>query len=183
VPKPVRSGIRVSPRFRHKSPFFKILPIDTPDGAVILLYHHTWYRSFELPKAVPLLISVSPGNPRSIARQICDGIRMAIASGQVPVGAQLPSVRGLAQQLAINPKTVARAYGDLTSEGLLDARPGMGLYVAAPRQRLADAERERRLGLAIDAFSVEVVGLGYPLEHVLDRVNAALAPCLNKRSA
>jgi GntR family transcriptional regulator len=108
---------------------------------------------------------------------------MAIASGQLPVGAQLPSVRGLAQQLAINPKTVAKAYGDLTSEGLLVARQGMGLYVAAPRQRLSDAERERLLSLAVDAFSVEVVGLGYPLEHILDRVSAALAPCLNKHSA
>ncbi|MEQ1903640.1 MAG: GntR family transcriptional regulator [Pirellulaceae bacterium] len=134
-----------------------------------------------MSKTVPLLISVSPGNPRSIAQQICDGIRMAIASGQLPVGAQLPSVRGLAQQLAINPKTVAKAYGDLTSEGLLDARQGMGLYVAAPRQRFSDAERERRLGLAVDAFSVEVVGLGFPLEHILDRVSAALAPCLNKK--
>jgi GntR family transcriptional regulator len=136
-----------------------------------------------LSKTVPLLISVSPGNPRSIAQQICDGVRMAIASGQLLVGSQLPSVRGLAQQLAINPKTVAKAYGDLTSEGLLDARQGMGLYVAAPRQRLSDAERERLLSLAVDAFSVEVVGLGYPLDHILDRVSAALAPCLNKHSA
>jgi GntR family transcriptional regulator len=136
-----------------------------------------------LAKTVPLLISVSPGNPRSIAQQICDGIRMAIASGQLPVGAQLPSVRGLAQQLSINPKTVAKAYGDLTSDGLLDARQGMGLYVAAPRQRLSDAERQRRLGLAVDAFSFEVVGLGYPLEHILDCVSAALTPCLNKHSA
>jgi GntR family transcriptional regulator len=140
-------------------------------------------KGFALSKTVPLLISVSPGNPRSITQQICDGIRMAIASGQLPVGSQLPSVRGLAQQLAINPKTVAKAYGDLTSEGLLDARQGMGLFVAQPRQRLSDAERERRLGLAVDAFSVEVVGLGYPLDHILDRVSAALAPCLNKHSA
>jgi GntR family transcriptional regulator len=140
-------------------------------------------KGFALSKTVPLLISVSPGNPRSIAQQICDGVRMAIASGQLPVGAQLPSVRGLAQQLAINPKTVAKAYGDLTSEGLLDARQGMGLYVAQPRQRLSDAERERRLGLAVEAFSVEVVGLSYPLELILERVSASLAPCLNKHSA
>jgi GntR family transcriptional regulator len=136
-----------------------------------------------MSRTVPLFLSVSPGDPRSITRQITDGVRMAIASGTLPVGAQLPSVRGLAQQLTINPKTVAKAYDELASEGWLDARQGLGLFVAAPRQRLSDAERERRLTLALDAFSVEVIGLDYPLEHVLDRVRTALTPLLTKRSA
>ena len=57
---------------------------------------------------------------------------MSIASGKLAVGAQLPSVRGLALQLTVNPKTVARAYGELASEGLLDARQGLGLFVAVP---------------------------------------------------
>ncbi len=136
-----------------------------------------------MSKTVPLFLSVSPGNPRSITRQISDGIRMSIASGKLPVGAQLPSVRGLALQLTINPKTVARAYGELASEGWLDARQGLGLFVAAPRQRLSETERERRLALALEAFCVEVIGLGYPLEQILDRISVTLTPCLNKRTA
>jgi GntR family transcriptional regulator len=136
-----------------------------------------------MSKTVPLFLSVSPGDPRSITRQITDGIRMAIASGKLPVGAQLPSVRGLALQLTINPKTVARAYGELASEGWLDACQGLGLFVAAPRHRLSETERERRLALALEAFSVEVIGLDYPLEHILDRISATLTPLLNKRSA
>ena len=136
-----------------------------------------------MSRTVPLFLSVSPGDPRSITRQITDGIRMSIASGKLPVGAQLPSVRGLAQQLTINPKTVAKAYGELASEGWLDACQGLGLFVAAPRQRLSETERERRLALALEAFSAEVIGLDYPLEHILDRISATLAPCLNKRSA
>ncbi|HZM00955.1 MAG TPA: GntR family transcriptional regulator [Planctomycetota bacterium] len=135
-----------------------------------------------MPKTVPLFVSVSPGDPRSITRQITDGIRVSIASGKLPVGAQLPSVRGLALQLTINPKTVARAYGELASEGWLDARQGLGLFVAAPRQRLSKSERERRLALALEAFSAEVIGLDFPLEHILDRVSATLTR-LNKRSA
>jgi GntR family transcriptional regulator len=78
---------------------------------------------------------------------------------------------------------VAKAYDELASEGLLNARQGLGLFVAAPRQRLSEGERERRLALALDAFSAEVVGLGYPLEHILDRISATLTPYLNKRSA
>jgi len=134
-------------------------------------------------KTVPLFLSVSPGDPRSITRQITDGIRLAIASGKLPVGAQLPSVRGLALQLTINPKTVANAYGELESEGWVHARQGLGLFVAAPRQRLSKPERDRRLASALEAFSADVIGLDHPLEHILDRVSAKLAPLLNKRSA
>src|SRR4051812_36866463 len=46
-----------------------------------------------MSKTTPLFLSVTPGDPRSMTRQITDGIRMAIASGELPVGAQLPSVR------------------------------------------------------------------------------------------
>ena len=136
-----------------------------------------------MSKTVPLFLSVSPADPRSITRQITDGIRMAIASGKLPVGAQLPSVRGLAQQLTINPKTVAKAYDELAGEGWLLARQGLGLFVAAPRQRLSEGERKRRLALALETFTAEVIGLDYPLEHILDRISTKLTPLLNKRSA
>jgi GntR family transcriptional regulator len=154
-----------------------------PPPPVILLYHYTRYRRYTMSKTVPLFISVSPADPRSITRQIADGIRMAIASGEVPVGAQLPSVRGLAQQLTINPKTVAKAYSELVSEGWLHSSQGLGLFVAAPSQRLSETERERRLALAVEAFSAEVIGLDYPVEHILARISATLTPLLNRRSA
>jgi GntR family transcriptional regulator len=136
-----------------------------------------------MSKTVPLFLSVSAADPRSITRQITDGIRVAIASGKLPVGAQLPSVRGLAEQLTINPKTVAKAYDELAAEGWLNARQGMGLFVAAPRQLLSKAERDRRLALAIETFSADVLGLDYPLEHIIERLSARLTPLLNKRSA
>ncbi len=136
-----------------------------------------------MSRTVPILLPISPIDPRSITRQITDGIRLQIASGELPVGSQLPSVRGLALQLTINPKTVAKAYAELANEGWLDSRQGLGLYVATPRQRLSDNERERRLALAVDAFVAEVVGLGFPLEDVLDQVNGSLAPYLAQRSA
>lgn len=135
-----------------------------------------------MSKIFPLFITVSPADPRPIVRQITDGIRMAIASGELPVGGQLPSVRGLAQQLMVNPKTVAKAYGDLVAEGWLNSSQGLGLFVAAPRQRLSDSERERRLTMAIEALAAEVVGLDYPIEHILERISASLAPYLNKRA-
>lgn len=135
-----------------------------------------------MSRTVPLLLQLRAADPRPITKQITDGIRRQIASGELPVGGQLPSVRGLAQQLTVNPNTIAKAYSELTAEGWLDARQGLGLFVAAPRQRLAKPERERRLALAVDTFTAEVVGLDFPLETVLERVEAALAPCLKKRA-
>lgn len=136
-----------------------------------------------MSKTTPLLLTVSPADPRTLTRQIVDAVRRQIASGELAVGAQLPSVRGLAQQLMLNPNTVARAYGELASEGWLDARQGLGLFVAAPRQRLSADERERRLTQAIDQFAADVIGLDFPVETLLDRIAGSLTPLLQKRSA
>lgn len=118
----------------------------------------------------PLMIQIATGDPRPITRQIIDAVRMKIATGALEHGDLLPSVRGLAQQLTINPNTVARAYAELTTEGWLLSRQGMGLFVAAPRQRLSDGERERRLTEAIDRFAHDVIPLGFPPEEVQQRV-------------
>lgn len=134
-------------------------------------------------RRTPLMLQIVTGDPRPINRQIVDGVRRLIASGELPVGAALPSVRGLAQQLTINPNTVAKAYGELTAEGWLDARAGLGLFVAIPRQRLSDDERERRLDEAVQRFAGDVIGLDYPAATVLDRVAGELALCLPKKSA
>jgi GntR family transcriptional regulator len=136
-----------------------------------------------MSRRTPLMLQIVTGDPRPINRQIVDGVRRLIASGELPVGAALPSVRGLAQQLTINPNTVAKAYSELTTEGWLDARAGLGLFVAIPRQRLSDDERERRLEEAVQRFAGDIIGLDYPAATVLDRVAAELELCLPKRSA
>jgi GntR family transcriptional regulator len=129
------------------------------------------------------MLQIVTGDPRPINRQIVDGVRRLIASGELPVGAALPSVRGLAQQLTINPNTVAKAYSELTTEGWLDARAGLGLFVAVPRQRLSDDERSRRLDEAVQRFAGDVIGLDYPAATVLDRVAGELEQLLPKKSA
>lgn len=136
-----------------------------------------------MSRTTPLMLQLSAADPRPISRQITDGIRLLVASDELPVGAQLPSVRGLAKQLNVNPNTIAKAYSELSGEGWLDSRQGLGLFVAAPRQLLSEAERERRLALAIDGFVAGVVGLDYSCGEILKRVETELAPILTKRSA
>jgi GntR family transcriptional regulator len=92
-------------------------------------------------------------------------------------------VRGLAKQLTVNPNTIAKAYSELSNEGWLDSRQGLGLFVAAPRQRLSDAERERRLAQAIDSFAADIIGLDYSTEQIVQRLQTELPPMLDKRAA
>jgi GntR family transcriptional regulator len=136
-----------------------------------------------MTRRAALMLQIATGDPRPINRQIVDGVRRLIASGELPVGAALPSVRGLAQQLTVNPNTVAKAYGELTAEGWLDARAGLGLFVATPRQRLSDEERSRRLDDAVQRFAGDVIGLDYPASAILDRVAEELDACFPRKSA
>lgn len=131
----------------------------------------------------PLMLQVATGDPRPIGRQIVDGVRLMIATGELAHGDQLPSVRGLAQQLMVNPNTVAKAYAELTTEGWLDARQGTGLFVAAPRQRLSNAERRRRLDDAVGRFVNDVVPLGFPPDEVQARIALAFDQLAPRKTA
>lgn len=134
-------------------------------------------------RRAPLMLQIVTGDPRPIIRQITDGIKRLVAGGELQPGDALPSVRGLAQQLSINPNTVAKAYAELSAEGWLLSRAGLGLYVAEQRQRLSDAERARRLDEAVDRFVGDVIGLDYPADTILDRVAGELFHYENKKSA
>ncbi len=130
-----------------------------------------------------LMIQIATGDTRTIGKQIVDAVRMKVATGELEQGAQLPSVRGLAQQLTINPNTVAKAYNELTAEGWLESRQGLGYYVAAARQRLSNSERERRLDDAIAQFVREVAALDYPPQQALARLDLALEVLTPKKTA
>lgn len=132
-----------------------------------------------MPRHAPLILDIAPGDPRPITRQIVDAIRRQVAAGELQVGDMLPSVRGLAQQLLINPNTVAKAYQELTVEGWLDARAGLGLFVAQPRQRLSQEEQQRRLDAACNRFVDEVLGLDFTPKQMLGQLADELA-ALNK---
>ena len=136
-----------------------------------------------MPRTTPLAISIAPGDGRSIAGQIVDAIRLQASTGVLEVGAQLPSVRGLAQQLAVNPNTVSKAYAELVSGGWLISRAGLGLYVAARRDPLNAAERDRRLDAAVDRFVNEVVAIRCAPDEAAARVTGALDALSLRRSA
>jgi GntR family transcriptional regulator len=88
-----------------------------------------------------MFLHVDPSNGLAIYDQIVRQIKFAVAGGALPPGEMAPSVRELARELAVNANTVARAYQQLQSEGVLDSVRGMGLAVASGADKRCRAER------------------------------------------
>ena len=101
-----------------------------------------------------ILLDLNSADDRPIYGQIADRVKFAVAGGVLRPGDLVPSVRELSKQLVVNPNTVARAYRDLQTEGLLESVRGMGLQVAegaVDRCRAARREMVRqRLRQAIE---------------------------------
>ena len=88
-------------------------------------------------------------------QQIVSQTKYLVASGRLEPGEQLPSVRKLAEQLLVNPNTVARAYRELESSGVVTSRRGAGVFIAEGQSPLARREKTRILTERIDALLAE----------------------------
>jgi DNA-binding transcriptional regulator YhcF (GntR family) len=102
---------------------------------------------------VQLHISPSDGVP--IYLQIVNQVKYLVASGRLVAGEELPPIRVLADQLVINPNTVARAYRELEIAGVVEKRRTAGTYVSASGSPLARRERLKILNERIDALLAE----------------------------
>jgi GntR family transcriptional regulator len=114
------------------------------------------------------LLDLHSGVP--VYRQIIDQVRGALASGALAVGDQLPTVRQLAVDLAINPNTVVRAYRELELSGLLETQQGTGTFIGAQKLPRAGAERERQLSqIVADAVS-RAGAAGFTVDDLFERL-------------
>lgn len=113
-------------------------------------------------------ISSDDGTP--IYQQVVSQVTLLISSGRLSAGDRLPPVRKLAQQLVINPNTVARAYRELETAGMVESRRGSGVFVLDAPSPLSRKERNRRLHERIDALLAEAVQLDFPLTSIPDLV-------------
>jgi GntR family transcriptional regulator len=121
-------------------------------------------------------VDIATGSGTPIYRQIVDQVRLAVATGSLPAGEAMPSVRSLAERLVINPNTVARAYADLVRDGVLESHQGRGVFVAnKKRQIYSRAERLRRLSQVLDAFINEAVFLDFSPEEIRQAIDEKLS--------
>jgi GntR family transcriptional regulator len=109
-----------------------------------------------------------------VYRQLIDQVRGGIASGALRAGDQLPTVRQLAVDLAINPNTVLRAYRELELGGLLETHQGTGTFIAKKKLEKNDGERERQLAQIASEVAGRIGAAGFTLEELLDRLRELL---------
>ena len=113
-------------------------------------------------------ISESDGVP--IYQQIVNQVKYLIASGQLGLGEDLPPIRSLAEQLLVNPNTVARAYRELELAGVVVKRRTTGTYVSEAGSRLAREERLRILTERIDTLLAEAHQLAVHTDEVIQLI-------------
>src|SRR6478736_10026846 len=109
-----------------------------------------------------------------VYRQLIDQVRTGIASGSLAAGDQLPTVRQLAVDLAINPNTVMRAYRELELGGLLETHQGTGTFISDKKPEKKTAERERQLSQMAGEFAARAGAAGFTLEEIIDRLRDLL---------
>jgi GntR family transcriptional regulator len=102
--------------------------------------------------------------------QIVQQVKHLIASGRLQAGEELPPIRVLAQQLLINPNTVARAYRELETAGIVTKRSTTGTYVSDAGSPLGRRERVRILTERIDALLVEARQLNIDTDEILNLI-------------
>jgi GntR family transcriptional regulator len=114
----------------------------------------------------PLHISPHDGVP--IYLQIVNQVKYLVASGRLAAGEELPPIRTLAEQLVINPNTVARAYRELEMAGIVTKRRTAGTYVSNSASPLARRERLKIITERIDALLAESRQMNIDLEELTD---------------
>ncbi len=113
-------------------------------------------------------VSTKDGIP--IYLQIINQIKYMVASGRLTPGDKLPPVRKLAEQLLINPNTVARAYRELETAGVLNTRQGSGVFVAEGISPLARREQTRILRERIDMLLAEARQMDIGVTDVIELI-------------
>ena len=109
--------------------------------------------------------SFSPGIP--VYLQIADRLRYSIISGEYPPGSQIPTVRGLSVEAAVNPNTMQRALTQLEEEGLLSSRGTLGRFVTSDRGVLETARKSMHEE-AMRTLLHEALALGITKSDLID---------------
>jgi GntR family transcriptional regulator len=105
-----------------------------------------------------LRINFSSGVP--IYLQLMEQIKHAVETGAIRAGEQLPTIRSVAEELTMNPNTVARAYRELEGEGVVEVRHGAGVFVAGARSSSAKSIEIRKTGEVLRTAMEKGMALG-----------------------
>ena len=127
-------------------------------------------------------IHISPHDGVPIYQQVVNQIKYLVASGRLEAGEELPAIRVLAEKLIVNPNTVARAYRELESAGIVEKRRTAGTYVSDQGSPLARRERLKILTGRIDALLAEARHMDVALEDIVKLVQQRHAAMQSTRN-
>lgn len=103
-------------------------------------------------------------------RQIIDQIKFGIASGQLSVGEQLPTVRSLAVELKVNLNTVAKAYKELEIQNILETYQGTGTFINKSESGLSPRERQNKMQEICREFMTVAFSYGFTINDMIQEL-------------
>lgn len=119
---------------------------------------------------------IDPEDPVPIYLQIVQTIKHQVATGKLKPGTQLPTVRELATTLRVNPNTIARAYDQLDTDGVITTQQGRGTFVRDhPDNAHLKRVRQEQLKGLMDSVIGKALSLGYPIDELRTAFEAQLA--------
>ncbi len=115
-------------------------------------------------------IHISPHDGVPIYLQIVNQVKYLVASGRLEPGAELPPIRTLAEQLLVNPNTVARAYRELEIAGVVVKRRTAGTYVSDAASPLARRQRLKIISERVDALLAEARQMNIQTDELIELI-------------
>lgn len=109
---------------------------------------------------------IDPRSPTPLWGQIAARVRVAVAAAELLPGEALPSVRGLARRLRVNPATIAQAYRELAGEGFVETRHGAGTFVREVSSGRKTEEKRLRAGELVRKVLEDGARLGISAEEL-----------------
>jgi len=107
-----------------------------------------------------MLFKPNPASGVPIYLQLMEQVKHAVETGALRAGEQLPGIRKAAEELVVNPNTIAKVYRELEHEGVIELRQGAGAFVArSGRNRAAEKHRRAQPALAAAVESAREIGL------------------------
>jgi GntR family transcriptional regulator len=110
---------------------------------------------------------LDPHSGVPVYRQLIDQVLAAVATGTLRIGEQLPTVRRVAVDLAINPNTVSRAYREMEIRRILDTQQGTGTFVAEQQIESSPAQRRQQLTQLTTEFVSRAGSAGFTVTELI----------------
>ncbi|HEX2109411.1 MAG TPA: GntR family transcriptional regulator [Rubrobacteraceae bacterium] len=129
-----------------------------------------------------LSLDVDPQSGVPIYVQLVEGVRHALTVGTLRPGERLPTVRTLAEELAVAPNTVVKAYNELQRAGLIESRPGVGTVVARDFEEVVREQQVEALYERLGMLVRDAVGLGVTEDDLWERFDAEFERAHTRRA-